>query len=53
MEHDGRKKTYAKLIQKFMHILVGVSTENARVIKSSCCLEMELIKGEDEEDKSK
>ncbi len=33
MEHDGREKTYAKLIQKFVHILVGVSTENACVKK--------------------
>lgn len=33
MEHDGWEKTYAKLIQKFVHILVGVSTENACVKK--------------------
>lgn len=33
MEHDGRKTTYAKLKKKFMHTLVGVSTESAHVIK--------------------
>lgn len=51
MEHDGREKTYAKLIQKFIHILVCASTEMRK--KKVACLELELIKGEDGDDKAK
>lgn len=37
IEHDGREKTYAKLMLKFIHILVGVSIENAHMKQSSLC----------------
>lgn len=57
MEHDGREKTYAKLIQKYIHILVGVSIENAHVKKrkkkKAAHVEPQLIKSEDGDDKEK
>lgn len=54
MEHDGRAKTYAKLIKKFIHILVGVSIENECVKKKKekKKLELGLIKSEDGDDKA-
>ncbi len=52
MKHDGRGRTYAKLIQKSVHSLVCVSTENECVKKVSR-LELELIKGEDGDDRAK
>lgn len=48
MGHDGREDTYAKLIQKFIHNLVGVSIKYK--VQN---LDLELIKGVEGDDKGK